>query len=295
MDLDIFEKWKATGDRALLRKLVADNIPLVYRIACKVLRRKVSPVEFDNDLRAVGVFALARALQTYDPSKAKFSTYAALWIQHEIQVWQGDAPVVRFPRTYGMPPRFRKAAAEIQAAKAGDRTPLTAEELGVTQELLDKWNREPPALTMSLDATVSIVESGGFSDDVVSLHDVVADTGPNQGETLEEEDMRAVVAQAMDVLSDRQRAILVGVFFEGQSYAQVAKAVGLHKANVRLEAIEAIDALRRELRRFRVEGLPSSRRGPPSSLQKYLADPVSNLRAKNVRLSGAARPVRMAR
>lgn len=62
--------------------LIVNNMGLVNMIARRYFNSK-DGMQFDDLLQA-GAIGLIRAIDLFDPNKGKLSTYAAIWIQHEI-------------------------------------------------------------------------------------------------------------------------------------------------------------------------------------------------------------------
>lgn len=82
MDLAQFQAWKSEPADSptkapLFRKLVGDNRYLVVHLVTKYGKGREAEWE---DLIQSGTFGLIRAIELYDPVKARFSTYAATWI-----------------------------------------------------------------------------------------------------------------------------------------------------------------------------------------------------------------------
>jgi RNA polymerase sigma factor (sigma-70 family) len=69
------------------QQLFNDNTALVYHIAA----RYKCPIEDEEDMIQEGLEALWRATATYDPSKARFSTFAGVAIQHAFEEFLGQA------------------------------------------------------------------------------------------------------------------------------------------------------------------------------------------------------------
>lgn len=63
-------------------RLVEANLGLVGHVVHRVLR---VPADRVDDARAAGYLGLIRAAQKYDPTVARFSTYAVIWIRQAIQ------------------------------------------------------------------------------------------------------------------------------------------------------------------------------------------------------------------
>lgn len=84
MDLELFRKWKASGDIKLRDRLVKENLRLVYTVAHKM--SKGNDCDFE-ELAQAGAIGLMTALNRFDPErKTQFSTYAVYWIRYEMQL-----------------------------------------------------------------------------------------------------------------------------------------------------------------------------------------------------------------
>ena len=75
-------KWKETGDRDALNKIISSHLRLVFKIA-KGYSGYGLPI---SDLVAEGNLGIMHAIQHFDPTIGyRFSTYAAWWIKAKIQ------------------------------------------------------------------------------------------------------------------------------------------------------------------------------------------------------------------
>jgi len=74
-DLELFKRAQS-GDTEARNALVEANIGLVYQI---VNRGRFDPKN-KEELESLGVVGLMRAIDSYDPDKSKFSTWAYYWI-----------------------------------------------------------------------------------------------------------------------------------------------------------------------------------------------------------------------
>ncbi len=141
-----FQGWRDETDpirkRRLADALLRGEDALVERCARKVSR---NPAELD-DLRQCGRMGVLKAIEKFDPSRLKYGTFERLWKEFAKQ-WIFDAmdrgvtrvrdiaPVVakRLNRSGGMPKEARREARRIEAITG---RPATAEELGVSEEVL---------------------------------------------------------------------------------------------------------------------------------------------------------------
>jgi hypothetical protein len=104
-DHDLFSRYKAEPEGPLKRRLhdqlVRQNTPLVRVLVSQMVgtsapaKRKSAAAnmggkgDFEkiepDDAMQLGLIALARALQTFDPSKGKIAYFTAQWLRHEMQ------------------------------------------------------------------------------------------------------------------------------------------------------------------------------------------------------------------
>ena len=84
------------------RELIEDNLPLVKKIANRIFRRLPGGlVEFD-DLVNTGVIGLIKAVNNYDSSRARFSTYAYIKIRGRYSTFSGASTLPRGGRGRGL-------------------------------------------------------------------------------------------------------------------------------------------------------------------------------------------------
>lgn len=56
-----------------------------YGLVVAVAKRQYTFIEYRDDYIQNGILGIIRAIETYDPDKAAFTTYAAYWIKRKIQ------------------------------------------------------------------------------------------------------------------------------------------------------------------------------------------------------------------
>ncbi len=94
------------GDRRAFETLVYSNVKLVISIAKKLFQPTRSYTL--DDVVDIGITGLIRALDDYDPSVSKFSTYATYWVKQKIRRTYHNEGVIRIPADT----RFRLHALE---------------------------------------------------------------------------------------------------------------------------------------------------------------------------------------
>lgn len=87
-----------SGDKAALEQLIMQNKGLIAKLANKYMA-VYKGGDYD-DLMQEGSIGLLRAVETYDQSKGKFSTYAFLWIrQAMLKAMRGQVDTVSLDET----------------------------------------------------------------------------------------------------------------------------------------------------------------------------------------------------
>jgi RNA polymerase sigma factor (sigma-70 family) len=73
----------------------------------------------DDDAIQAGRMGILRAIELFDPEKAKFSTYATIWIRNRIVMAMRDAHLIHTPRQTKGPPdaAHRRQLAAVQDAE----------------------------------------------------------------------------------------------------------------------------------------------------------------------------------
>jgi RNA polymerase sigma-32 factor len=160
---------------------------------------------------------LMQAVKKFDPEKGfRLATYAMWWIRASIQEYVLRSwSMVKLGTTSGQKKLFfnlRKAKARLGALEEGDLRPENvkqiATDLGVTEDEVVSMNRRMSGGDASLNAMV-----GSDADSATQWQDWLEDDSADQATDYEERDeldaRRELMAEAMGVLNDRERDILV--------------------------------------------------------------------------------------
>ncbi|MEM6729358.1 MAG: RNA polymerase factor sigma-32, partial [Pseudomonadota bacterium] len=160
---------------------------------------------------------LMQAVNRFDPEKGfRIATYAMWWIRASIQDYiLRSWSLVKLGTTSAQKKLFfnlRKAKSRIGALEEGDMRPENvariANDLGVTEDEVISMNRRLSGGDASLNAMV-----GSEDDSATQWQDWLEDEEADQaGDYAEKDELtarRELLSEAMDVLNDREKDILV--------------------------------------------------------------------------------------
>jgi RNA polymerase sigma factor (sigma-70 family) len=162
----IWQDAKTQGDKAKANrwrnKIVTDNYPFAVSVANRYKKCVATTTEIE-DMCQAGALGIMRALETYDPTRAAFSTYAAFFIVHEIQ------NVIHKDRKIRIPKNKKKksertdedednALTEFEFVSVSKAANIAAEEVPKQEDSLDNVLRMMATLDpMSYDLLERVV------------------------------------------------------------------------------------------------------------------------------------------
>jgi RNA polymerase sigma-32 factor len=207
------KRWVDHQDAGAAHKLVTSHLRLAAKIAMGYRGYGLPQAEVISEANV----GLMQAVKRFEPEKGfRLATYAMWWIRASIQeyilrTWS----LVKLGTTSAQKKLFfnlRKAKARIGAMEEGDLRPehLTriAHDLGVTESEVVSMNRRLSGGDASLNAMV-----GQDGDSATQWQDWLEDEEADQaGDYAERDEMaarRELLAEAMTVLTERERDILM--------------------------------------------------------------------------------------
>ncbi len=206
------KRWVEQEDTESAHKMVTSHLRLAAKIAMGYRGYGLPQAEVIAEANV----GLMQAVKKFDPDKGfRLATYAMWWIRAAIQEYVLRSwSLVKLGTTSAQKKLFfnlRKAKARIGALEEGDLRPENVErianDLGVTETEVISMNRRLSGGDASLNATVGSDDDGSaqWQD---WLEDESADQATDYAERDEFQSRMAMMAEAMDVLNDREKDIL---------------------------------------------------------------------------------------
>jgi RNA polymerase sigma factor for flagellar operon FliA len=224
-----------------LSRRIEEHLPLVKHIVFQVAVHFPRHVDRDELARA-GALGLVEAARRYDESRGvPFERFAAQRIRGAILDAVRAADWA--PRSVRTLARKLESAEQRLAAELG-RVPSTAEmadALGMTREELARLqDRMFRSVVLALEHEVS---DAGEED--LTLVDMLCDRSAVEPlEELETRELHAYLRDAVGLLPERQRLVIVGYFLEGRTSQELARFLGVTESRVSQLRSEALAMLK---------------------------------------------------
>ncbi len=204
------------------RETVEKNIPLVEHIVNRLVARFPATHSRD-DLVQAGMIGLIDATRRFDPEAGRaFSTFAGHRIEGEIiDMLRRDDWAPRSVRA--LERRVREAEHQITSRTGADPTRTAISKLlEVRPGQIDQSRRDLAQADIdSLDRPVSDAETS------VPLSATVMSSIAPVDERLDNQEMLGYLRDAVKLLPERHRLVVIGFFFEGRSMTELGEALGV--------------------------------------------------------------------
>ena len=226
----LWSDYKQRATREVRDQLIVHYSPLVKYVAGRVAVGLPQNVE-QSDLVSYGIFGLIDAIDKFDPARGfKFETYAIARIKGAILDELRSIDWV--PRSVRAKARaLEKAYAKLEAQH--HRTPSDEElarELDITDEQLQTTLSQISFVGLvALDEMLSV---GGERGESISLGDTIADSGEGPVAAYEVEEMRHILAEAINRMGEREKIVLTLYYYEGLTLAEIGQVLGVTESRV---------------------------------------------------------------
>lgn len=248
------KRWVDHQDSGAAHKMVTSHLRLAAKIAMGYRGYGLPQAEVISEANV----GLMQAVKRFDPEKGfRLATYAMWWIRASIQEYiLRSWSLVKLGTTSAQKKLFfnlRKAKAKVGALEEGDLRPENlariATELNVTEAEVVDMNRRLSGSDASLNATV-----GSDGDSTTQWQDWLEDEDSDQAGDYEAKDemdaRRALLAQAMSVLNDREKDVLMQrrLAEEPVTLEELSESYGVSRERIRQIEVKAFEKLQTKMR-----------------------------------------------
>jgi RNA polymerase sigma factor for flagellar operon FliA len=246
---ELWSQYKTKRDPAIRDKFIRQYAPLVKYVAGKVAASMPNTVEFE-DLVGFGVFGLLDAIEKFDPDKnVKFKTYAVTRIRGAI--FDELRSIDWVPRSVRQKTKEIEEAIVNLEAKFG--RPVTdlevASSLGVSEDDFLKT-----MLKISSTSVLSLSDvwySGDESDKISIGESIESPASMNPDSTVEREEVKRVIVQAINDLPEKEKKVLVLYYYEDLTLKEIGQVLEVTESRVSQLHTKAILRLRAKLTNLR--------------------------------------------
>ncbi len=244
--------WVDHQDPKSAHRLVTSHLRLAAKIAMGYRGYGLPQAEVISEANV----GLMQAVKRFDPEKGfRLATYAMWWIRASIQEYiLRSWSLVKLGTTSAQKKLFfnlRKAKAKLGALEEGDLRPENvaqiAKALSVSETEVIDMNRRLAGSDASLNATVGSEDGGAQWQDW--LEDEDSDQAGAYAERNEMDARRALLTQAMAVLNERERDILVQrrLSEEPVTLEDLSDSYGVSRERIRQIEVRAFEKLQAKM------------------------------------------------
>lgn len=240
------------GDFAARQTMIECNLRLVVYLARRYQNRGMAFL----DLIEEGNLGLMHALEKFDPERGfRFSTYATWWIrQHIERSLMNQARTIRLP--VHVVKEINLVLRALRHLALDDPHEASLEKVAL---LLDRPLADVQRI-LALNEHIASLDAPLDIDAAHSMVEFIADDAPASDPegSLERQQIEALVADSLHVLSERQRHVIERRYglngCEMSTLESLAEELGLTRERVRQIQQEALRRLREHMRCRRLDG-----------------------------------------
>ena len=229
------------GDTPDSARLIEQHLPLVRHIVFQVAVHFPRHVDREELARA-GALGLVEAARRYDEDRGvPFDRFAAQRIRGAILDAVRAADWA--PRSVRTLARKLEAAEQRLATELG-RVPSLAEMAEALHITIDELNRLQDRLFRSVVLALEHEVTDDVDEDLTLVDVLVDRTAVEPLEELETRELHAYLRDAVELLPERQRLVIVGYFLEGRTSLELARFLDVTESRISQLRSEALAMLK---------------------------------------------------
>jgi RNA polymerase sigma factor for flagellar operon FliA len=268
-----------------IRALIEEHLPLVNHVVFQVAVHFPRHVDRDELARA-GALGLVEAAKRYDEARGvPFNRFAAQRIRGAII--DGVRAADWAPRSVRALARRLDGVEQSLANQLGRVPSLaeTADALGVSRDELDRMrDRLFRSVVLAFDSL-----AGDSDDEELTLVDVLTDSSVVEpSEELEQRELESYVRDAVALLPERHRLVVVGYFLEERTSQDLARFLGVTESRVSQMRTEALNMLRQGIEAQYEAADPEPGEGVVARRRANYAAAIAEASAWGERISASA-------
>ena len=228
---ELWSAYKAEGAPDARERLIIHYAPLVKFVAGRVAAGLPQSIE-QSDLVSYGIFGLIDAIDKFDPGRGfKFETYAISRIK---------GAIIDELRSIDWVPRSVRAKArsiERAISKLENELKRSPEDAEVAAEL-DMTESELAGVLSQISFTGLVAlddllaASGSDRPTGTTVADTISDGAHDPVQAFEVDEMKHLLADAINRMPDRERLVLTLYYYEGLTLAEIGDVLGVTESRV---------------------------------------------------------------
>lgn len=241
----LWQQYQSTRDMRIRDHLVEQYAPLVKYVAGKVAANLPSSVEYD-DLVGYGVFGLFDAIDKFDPDKhVKFKTYAVTRIRGAMYDHLREMDWV--PRSVRQKAKEIEQAVMILEARLG--RPASDAEIASSMNLReDEFSHLMSKISSTAILSLNdIWNSGTDSEKMCIGESIESPRSLNPDSSVEKEEIRRVIKQAITELPEKEKKVLVLYYYENLTLREIGQILDVTESRISQLHTKAVIRLRAKL------------------------------------------------
>lgn len=241
----LWARYRDGRDTRIRDRLVEQYAPLVKYVAGKVAANLPQSVEYD-DLVGYGVFGLFDAIEKFDPDKhVKFKTYAVTRIRGAMYDHLREMDWV--PRSVRQKAKEIEQAVMVLESKLG--RPAADSEIAASMGLDDgEFARLMGKIASTAILSLNDIWNSDSDHEKICIGESIeSPRGLNPDSSIEREEIRRVIKQAINELPEKEKKVLVLYYYENLTLREIGQILEVTESRISQLHTKAIIRLRAKL------------------------------------------------